>query len=52
MGEIYERMDNMLGEIKDVMKDDVYASYYSQVENIVLASWEKMTIPLHCLGLA
>ncbi|KAJ9567783.1 hypothetical protein OSB04_003749 [Centaurea solstitialis] len=50
--EIYERMDNMMGEIKDVMKDNEYASYYSQVEKIVLARWEKMTIPLHCLGFA
>ncbi|KAJ9548765.1 hypothetical protein OSB04_021308 [Centaurea solstitialis] len=37
---------------KDVMKDNEYASYYSQVEKIVLARWEKMTIPLHCLGFA
>ncbi|KAJ9564787.1 hypothetical protein OSB04_000753 [Centaurea solstitialis] len=52
MGEIYERMDNMMGEIKDVMKDNEYASYYPQVEKIVLARWEKMTIPLHCVGFA
>lgn len=52
IGEIYEKMDNMLGEIKDVMQDNQYASYYSKVESIVLARWEKMTIPLHCLGFA
>lgn len=52
MGEIYEKMDNMLGEIKDVMKDNRYSSYYPKVESIVLARWEKMTIPLHCLGFA
>ncbi|KAJ9538755.1 hypothetical protein OSB04_031488 [Centaurea solstitialis] len=52
MGEIYEKMDNMLGEIKDVMVNHRYAEYYSRVENIILARWEKMTIPLHCLGFA
>ncbi|KAL7584675.1 uncharacterized protein LOC111920429 [Lactuca sativa] len=52
MGEIYERMDSMLGEIKDVMRENKYASYYPQVEKIVLDRWEKMTIPLHCLGFA
>ena len=52
MGEIYERMDNMLGEIKDVMKENAYSSYYPEVEKIVIARWNKMTIPLHCLGYA
>nr|KAJ0217538.1 hypothetical protein LSAT_V11C300126940 [Lactuca sativa] len=52
MGEIYEKMDNMLGEIKDVMSNNKYASYYPEVEKILLARWEKMTIPLHCLGFA
>ncbi|GKC11047.1 putative hAT dimerization domain, ribonuclease H-like superfamily protein [Tanacetum coccineum] len=51
MGEVYERMDNMVGEIKDVMKN-VYNSYFPEVQKIVLARWEKMTIPLHCLGFA
>ena len=45
-------MDNMLGEIKDVMSNNKYASYYPEVEKILLARWEKMTIPLHCLGFA
>ncbi|KAI3524020.1 hypothetical protein L1887_02614 [Cichorium endivia] len=52
MGEIYERMDNMLGEIKDAMQENKFSSYYSHIETIVLARWEKMTIPLHCLGFA
>ena len=51
MGEVYERMDNMVGEIKDVMQN-VYPPYFPEVEKIVLARWEKMTIPLHCLGFA
>ncbi|PWA81484.1 hypothetical protein CTI12_AA186260 [Artemisia annua] len=52
MGEIYEKMDNMLGEIKDIMADNPYSHYYPDVEKIVLNRWEKMTIPLHCLGFA
>ena len=52
MGEIYEKMDNMLGEIKDVMQDNTFSSYYPQIERIILSRWEKMNIPLHCLGFA
>ena len=53
MGEIYERMDNMLGEIKDVMmKTEKYATMYPEIEKIVLSRWEKMNIPMHCLGFA
>ncbi|KAJ0569473.1 putative HAT dimerization domain, ribonuclease H-like superfamily [Helianthus annuus] len=50
MGEIYEKMDNMVGEIKDVMKDNKYAGYFEEINQIVLARWDKMSIPLHCLG--
>ncbi|KAL4556082.1 hypothetical protein LXL04_038722 [Taraxacum kok-saghyz] len=52
MGEIYEKMDNMLGEIKDIMQDNTFSSYYPQIERIILSRWEKMNIPLHCLGFA
>ncbi|GJT13700.1 putative hAT dimerization domain, ribonuclease H-like superfamily protein [Tanacetum coccineum] len=52
MGEIYERMNNMVGEIKDVMKDNIFGEFYPEVEKIILARWDKMTIPLHCLGFA
>nr|KAJ0218118.1 hypothetical protein LSAT_V11C300103780 [Lactuca sativa] len=45
-------MDNMLGEIKEVMMESMYESYFPQVEEIVLKRWEKMNIPLHCLGFA
>ncbi|KAF5800582.1 putative HAT dimerization domain, ribonuclease H-like superfamily [Helianthus annuus] len=50
MGEIYEKMDNMVGEIKDVMKDNKYAGYFEEINQIVLARWDKMSIPLHCLA--
>jgi hypothetical protein len=52
MGEVYERMDNMLGEIQDVMLDTKYAYCFPEVQGIVQARWEKMTIPLHCLAFA
>ncbi|KAJ9543423.1 hypothetical protein OSB04_023130 [Centaurea solstitialis] len=52
MGEIYERMDNMLGKIKDVMEDTMYSSSFPEVEQIIVKRWDKMTIPLHCLGFA
>lgn len=47
-----KKMDNMFGEIKDIIKENTYYSYYLQVEIIVVARWEKMTIQLHCLGFA
>ncbi|XP_022032814.1 uncharacterized protein LOC110933922 [Helianthus annuus] len=50
MGEIYEKMYNMVGEIKDVMKDNKYVGYFEEINQIVLARWDKMSIPLHCLG--
>ena len=54
MAEIYERMDNMMGEIKEAMsmRDNKFSMYYNKVEEIVLERWDKMTIPLHCLGFA
>lgn len=52
MGEIYEKMDSMLGKIQDVMKESIYAFYFPQVLQIVLKRCEKMSIPLRCLGFA
>ncbi|XP_077249156.1 uncharacterized protein LOC143888600 [Tasmannia lanceolata] len=52
MGEIYERMDNMLGEIKDFMKKGNHCDKYPKVEEIVLKRWEKMNIQMHCLRFA
>ena len=54
MGEVYEKMDTMLGEIKDVMTklDYPHRLDFPTVENIILSRWEKMNIPLHCLAFA
>ncbi|PWA46262.1 hypothetical protein CTI12_AA508140 [Artemisia annua] len=51
MGEVYEKMDDMVGEIKDVMQN-VYTSYFLEVEKVVLARWERMSIPLYCLRIS
>ena len=54
MGEIYERMDNMVGEIKDIMThdDNPHKLDYPDVEDIIMERWEKMNIPLHSLAFA
>jgi hypothetical protein len=54
MGEIYERMDCMVGEIKDIMtKDDnPHTDDFVEVESIIIGHWEKMNLPLHCLEYA
>ena len=54
MAEIYERMDNMMGQIKEAMtmRDNKFSSYFPKVRDIVVARWDKMTILLHCLGFA
>ena len=41
----------MLGEIKDVLKsNNKHEDTYPQIESIVLTRWEKMNVPMHCLG--
>ncbi|XP_074297184.1 uncharacterized protein LOC141627876 [Silene latifolia] len=52
MGEIYEKMDNMLGEVKDVMATSRYSSDFDAMAHLITERWEKMNVPLHCLGFA
>ncbi|XP_024164304.1 uncharacterized protein LOC112171337 [Rosa chinensis] len=52
MGEVYERMDNMLGEIREAMSSGPLSKYFPQVEKIVLQRWQKMNYPIHCVGYA
>jgi len=52
MGEFYERMDVMLGEIKKIMKNNKYASCSSEMESIITARWTKMNYIIHCVGFA
>ncbi|CAL5373759.1 unnamed protein product [Camellia sinensis] len=48
IGEVYEQMDTMLGNIKDSLSDDL--TIYDLVQQYVVARWDKMNIPLHCLA--
>ncbi|KAL6561520.1 hypothetical protein OROMI_017121 [Orobanche minor] len=49
---IYEKMDNMVGEIKDIMKGNIHEADYDRMEDIIMQRWEEVSIPLHCLGFA
>ncbi|KAL9689223.1 hypothetical protein QQ045_033657 [Rhodiola kirilowii] len=52
MGEVYEKMDWMIGEISDIMKNNKYTIHAEKMNEILVARWEKMNIPMHCLGFA
>ncbi|KAL9690375.1 hypothetical protein QQ045_010773 [Rhodiola kirilowii] len=52
MGEVYEKMDCMIGEISDIMKNNKYTVHAEKMNEILVARWEKMNIPMHCLGFA
>jgi hypothetical protein len=54
MEEIYEIMDCMVCEIKDIMtKDDnPHKDNFVEVESIVIGRWERMNLHLHCLAYA
>jgi hypothetical protein len=43
MGEIYERMDNMVGEIKDIMSqdDNPHKLDWPDVEEIIMDRWRR-----------
>jgi hypothetical protein len=49
IGEVYEQMDNMLGQIKDIVEprdQNLYDFISIEVEK----RWEKLNIPLHALA--
>ncbi|XP_057497393.1 uncharacterized protein LOC130782121 [Actinidia eriantha] len=48
IGEVYEQMDTMLGTIKDVLSADPVVC--ELVPKLVVARWDKINIPLHCLA--
>ncbi|KAM7265067.1 hypothetical protein ACFE04_002750 [Oxalis oulophora] len=50
MAEFYEKMDNMLGELKEVMQINSYCC--TEMEEIVIERWAKMNFKLYCLGFA
>jgi hypothetical protein len=54
VAEIYEKMDTMVGEIKDVMrkKDNPHNGDLDNVLDIILERWGKMNWTFHCLDFA
>ena len=48
IGEVYEQMDSMLGEIKDVKDND--PNLYAMIHDCVCARWNKLNVPLHALA--
>ncbi|KAL7206240.1 hypothetical protein ACSBR2_019031 [Camellia fascicularis] len=48
IGEVYELMDTMLGNIKDTLSNDPIV--YDLIHQFVVERWNKMNIPLHCLA--
>jgi hypothetical protein len=48
-GEVYEQMDNMLGQIKDIieMRD---AILYDHIHKYVIKRWDNLDVPLHVLA--
>ncbi|KAF7112909.1 hypothetical protein RHSIM_RhsimUnG0179600 [Rhododendron simsii] len=48
IGEVYEQMDMMLGTIKDILSNDPVVC--DLIHKRVVARWDKMNIPLHCLA--
>ena len=52
MGEVYEKMDCMIGEVSDIMAHNKHHADYEKMKEIMVSRWEKMNIPMHCLGFA
>ncbi|KAG5557527.1 hypothetical protein RHGRI_007684 [Rhododendron griersonianum] len=48
IGEVYEQMDTTLGQIKDILSNDLVV--YNLIHTLVVARWDRMNIPLHCLA--
>ena len=49
IGEVYEQMDNMLGQIKDIVEPKDH-NLYDFISTEVEKRWEKLNIPLHALA--
>ncbi|GMI89574.1 hypothetical protein like AT4G15020 [Hibiscus trionum] len=52
MGEIYEKMDCMIGEIRDLLINNKHEVDYVKMEEILVSRWENMNITMHCLRFA
>ncbi|KAF8377072.1 hypothetical protein HHK36_030445 [Tetracentron sinense] len=52
IGEVYEGLEDMLGKIKDNLKDVEEESLFLDIQRIVNARRKKMNVPLHSLAYA
>jgi hypothetical protein len=49
IGEVYEQMENMLGQIKDIVQSkDVIL--YDHIHKLVVKRWDNLNVPLHALA--
>ena len=49
IGEVYEQMDNMLGQIKDIVEPRD-TTLYKYIRAEVVKRWDMLNIPLHALA--
>jgi hypothetical protein len=49
IGEVYEQMDNMLGQIEDIVELR-YAILYDHIHKHVVKNWDNLNVPLHALA--
>lgn len=49
IGEVYEQIDNMLGQIKYIVQEKD-PNLYDIIHNFVCARWDKLNFPLHALA--
>jgi len=49
IGEVYEQMDTMLGEIKDIVNNRD-PDLYNLIHDCVCERWKRLNLPLHCLA--
>ena len=50
MGEVYEKMDCMIGEFSDIKTHNKHHADYEKMKEVMVSRWEKMNIPMHCSG--
>jgi hypothetical protein len=49
IGEVYEPMDSMLGQIKDIVESKD-AILYDHIHKLVVKRWDNLNVPLHALA--
>jgi hypothetical protein len=49
IGEVYEQMDSMLGQIKDILQPKD-AILYDHIHKLVVKRWDNLNVQLHALA--